>query len=99
MGGQQWLGSILSGRKGREGLVGRSKRRACHLSGENHAGKPAIAGNTKALLLPQGSAAENLQHRPFEQPGLADRIPPPMQSETGGKWLGGAAHPGDLLIA
>ena len=79
--------------------MGCSQRRARHLSGEQHAGEPTIAGDTKALLLPLGSAAENLQHRPFEQPGLADRIPPPMQSETGGKWLGGAAHPGDLLIA
>ena len=79
--------------------MGCSQRRARHLSGEQHAGEPTIAGNTKALLLALCSAAENLQHGPFEQPGLADRIPPPMQSETGGKWLGGAAHPGDLLIA
>ena len=79
--------------------MGCSQRRACHLSGEQHAGEPSIAGDTKALLLSLGSAAEALQHRPFENPGLAYRIPPPMQSETGGKWLGGAAHPGDLLIA
>ncbi len=79
--------------------MGRSQRRSSHLSCEQHAGEPSIAGDAKALLLPLGSEAENLQHHPFEQPGLADRIPPPMQSETGGKWLGGAAHPGDLLIA
>ena len=79
--------------------MGCSQRRARHLSGEQHTGKPAIAFDTKALLLSLRYSAENLQHRPFEQPGLADRIPPPMQSETGGKWLGGAAHPGDLLIA
>ena len=79
--------------------MGRSQRLACHLSGEQHTGKSAIAGNAKALLLALRTAAENLQHEPFEQPRLADRIPPPMQSEARGKWLGGAAHPGDLLIA
>ena len=66
MGEQQWLGSIRSGRKGRECLVGRSQRRACHLSGEQHTGKPAIACDTKALLLSLRYAAENLQHGPFE---------------------------------
>ncbi len=78
--------------------MSRSQRRSSHLSGEQHAGEPAIAGDAKALLLPLGSEAENLQHHPFEQPGLAERIPPAMQSETGGERFGGAAHPGDLLI-
>ena len=79
--------------------MGRSQRRARHLSGEEHSGKTAIAGNAKPLLLALHSAAEKLQHGPFEQPRLADRIPPPMQIEARGKRLGGAAHPGDLLIA
>ena len=79
--------------------MGRSQRRACHLSGEQNAGKPAIAGDAKTLLLLLGPEAEKLQHQPFEQSGLADGIPPPMQSKACGQWFFGVAHPGDLLIA
>ncbi len=99
MGQEKWLGAIRSSWEGCKGLVGGSQRGPRHLSGEQDTGKPAIAGNAQGLLLSLCSAAENLQHDPFEQTRLADCIPPPTQGEAGGQWLCGAAHPGDLLIA